>query len=381
MAPGSQVERGARCDRLVAARGAAWRPPHRDGTEGDALLGGLRRSAARGRREACAHIQSWLDVQRARGGQAETAKALLFPWPRGRGARQDSAQRRLREAKEAQAQKKAAKQLEKEEKAAKAKRERRASCAEAEALRQKVEKQRKERNQRRKDARKRVKEAGQVVRCSLARTSRQSTPSSGRPTASGRQPNARRRRRRCASQGPWPRPVAAFRPPLAQRPGGPRGCGKRRHAGVSSQVRAAAPPPGQGLGAGVTAEAGTHESRALPTARARRWTGCRKPLNRQSQARQEAARVATRRRNKLWQERAEHNAGENEAGSQPPKRTRRSLFSVRQVRAVFVACLASAVLNTQTRCQVPLDDEHEEDELREPNEGLGLGLALFFFAH
>ena len=154
---------------------------------------------------------------------------------------------------------------------------------------------------------------------------------------------------------------------------------ERRRSEFAGARRGA--PPGQGLGAGVTAEAGTHESRALPAARARRWTGCRKPLRRQSQARQEAARVATRRRNKLWQERAEHNAGENEAGSQPPKRTRRSLFSVRQVRAVFVACLASAVLNTQTRCQVPLDDEHEEDELREPNEGLGLGLALFFFAH
>ena len=87
VAPGSQVERGARCDRLVAARGAAWRPPHRDGTEGDALLGGAV-SRAGPLSEACDEVpleavekharivQSWLGVQRARGGQAETAKAL-----------------------------------------------------------------------------------------------------------------------------------------------------------------------------------------------------------------------------------------------------------------------------------------------------------------
>ena len=99
-------------------------------------------------------VQSWLDVQRARGGQAENAKAFFFP------------QRRLHEAKEAQAQKKATKQLEREEKAAKARQERRASCAEE--LRKKAEKQRKDGNQRRKDARKRVKEAVRALKHSGA---------------------------------------------------------------------------------------------------------------------------------------------------------------------------------------------------------------------
>ena len=99
-------------------------------------------------------IQSWLDVQRARGGLEETAKAFLLE---AEASFEDKAQRRLHEAKEAQAQKQLAKKLLKEEKTAKARKRQLGVWREAEAA--KAKRLREARNKRRCEARAALKKA------------------------------------------------------------------------------------------------------------------------------------------------------------------------------------------------------------------------------